>query len=163
MIAIVGGYVVPRLIEGGFMRRFGNMHIHVWEKLDSDFRLITARRKPNMVILFVATIFQRPDIGLIAVAVWTVLSCLFHAVRLAQAMSRPIPEAAWSVRPEAGRLYRMVAKLDCMTAEPPRRRVSRPIRVAVGWAVATAPRVPHTVERPANGAPMIRSPMPTPR
>ncbi|MBK1974893.1 MULTISPECIES: ABC transporter permease [Brevundimonas] len=43
------------------------------------------------------------------------------ALAVAQAMSRPIPESAWSTRPEAGRLYRMVAKLDCMTAEPPRR------------------------------------------
>ena len=88
MVAIVGGYVVQRIIEGDFMRRFGQMHIHVWEKIDSDFRLITARRNPNMVILFVATLAQRPDIGLIAVAVWTVLSCLFHAVRLAQAVGR---------------------------------------------------------------------------
>ncbi|ABQ67672.1 hypothetical protein Swit_1307 [Rhizorhabdus wittichii RW1] len=88
MIAIVGGYVVQRAIEGAFIRRFNGMHIHVWEKIDSDFRLITARRNPNMVILFVATLFGRPDLGLIAVAVWTVLSCLFHAVRLAQALRR---------------------------------------------------------------------------
>jgi len=88
MIAIVAGYVVQRLIEGAFIQRFAGMHIHVWEKIDSDFRLITARRNPNMVILFVATIFKRPDIGLIAVAVWTVLSCVFHAVRLVQALRR---------------------------------------------------------------------------
>jgi phosphatidylglycerophosphate synthase len=88
MIAIVGGYVVQRLIEGLFISRYGGIHIHVWEKIDSDFRLITARRNPNMVILFVATLLQRPDIGLVAVAWWTVLSCLFHAVRLAQAMLR---------------------------------------------------------------------------
>jgi phosphatidylglycerophosphate synthase len=86
MVAIVGGYVVQRLIEGVFMRRFG-MHIHVWDKIDSDFRLITARRNPNMVILFFATLAGRPDIGLEAVAVWTVLSCIFHAVRLVQAMA----------------------------------------------------------------------------
>ena len=43
------------------------------------------------------------------------------ALAVAQAMSRPIPESAWATRPEAGRLYRMVARLDCMTAEPPRR------------------------------------------
>ncbi len=43
------------------------------------------------------------------------------ALAVAQAMSSPIPESAWSARPEAGRLYRMVAKLDCMTTEPPRR------------------------------------------
>jgi phosphatidylglycerophosphate synthase len=87
MAAIVGGYVVQRVIEGIFMRRFG-MHIHVWEKADSDFRLITARRNPNMVILFVALIFGRPDLGLVAVAAWTILSCLFHAVRVAQAELR---------------------------------------------------------------------------
>ena len=49
--AIVGGYVVQRVIEGIFMRRFGGMHIHVWRPIDSRFRLITARRNPNMVIL----------------------------------------------------------------------------------------------------------------
>ena len=88
MIAIVGGYVVQRLIEGAFMRLYGGLHIHAWQKVDSDFRLITARRNPNMVILFVATLLQRPDLGLIAVAWWTVISCLFHAVRLLQAMAK---------------------------------------------------------------------------
>ncbi|RVT94539.1 CDP-alcohol phosphatidyltransferase family protein [Sphingomonas crocodyli] len=82
------GYWVQRAIEGIFMHRNAGMHIHVWQKIDSDFRLITARRNPNMVILFVATAFQRPDIGLIAVAVWTGLSCLFHLVRLIQAEVR---------------------------------------------------------------------------
>jgi phosphatidylglycerophosphate synthase len=84
MAVIVGGYVVQRLIEGVFMRRNGMMHIHVWQRIDSQFRLITARRNPNMVILFVATLAGRPDIGLIAIAWWTVLSCLFHFVRLVQ-------------------------------------------------------------------------------
>jgi phosphatidylglycerophosphate synthase len=82
---IIMGYVVQRLIEGAFIARNGGMHIHVWEKIDSQFRLITARRNPNMVILFVCWLARRPDIGLIAVAWWTVLSCLFHLVRLVQA------------------------------------------------------------------------------
>jgi phosphatidylglycerophosphate synthase len=82
--AIQGGYVVQRLIEGAFISRFG-MHIHVWRKFDSQFRLITARRNPNMVILFAATVFARPDIGLVLVAWWTAISCLVHAVRLIQA------------------------------------------------------------------------------
>jgi phosphatidylglycerophosphate synthase len=86
MAAIVGGYVVQRLIEGEFIRRFA-IHIHVWEKIDSDFRLVTARRNPNMVILFVSVIAGRPDFGLIAVAWWTMLSLLFHAVRLVQAIA----------------------------------------------------------------------------
>jgi hypothetical protein len=84
MAAMVGGYILQRLIEGWFIRRFG-MHIHVWERFDSRFRLITARRNPNMVLLFFATLFGRPDIGIIAVAWWTVLSCLIHGVRLVQA------------------------------------------------------------------------------
>lgn len=91
--AIQGGYVVQRLIEGVFMRQNGMMHIHVWRRFDSRFRLITARRNPNMVILFVAMLFARPDIGLIAVAWWTALSCLVHAIRLVQ---------AWNVRSRGG-------------------------------------------------------------
>lgn len=85
--AIQGGYVIQRLIEGAFMRLNRMMHIHVWRKFDSQFRLITARRNPNMVILFVSMLFSRPDIGLIVVAWWTVISCAIHAVRLAQAMA----------------------------------------------------------------------------
>ena len=82
--AIIGGYVAQRLIEGEFIRRFG-MHIHVWRKVDSRFRLITARRNPNMAILVAAMLLGRPDVGLELVALWTMLSLIFHAVRLAQA------------------------------------------------------------------------------
>ncbi len=85
---IVAGYVVQRLVEGWFMRRFGGFHIHVWERIDSRFRLVTARRNPNMVILFAALLIGQPRGGLVAVAWWTVLSCLFHIVRLAQAEAR---------------------------------------------------------------------------
>ena len=82
--AIIGGYVAQRLIEGIFLRRHG-MHIHVWRPIDSQFRLITARRNPNMVILFVAMLFGRPDVGIELVALWTIVSLIFHAVRMAQA------------------------------------------------------------------------------
>jgi phosphatidylglycerophosphate synthase len=85
---IFAGYVVQRLIEGAFIARFGGIHIHVWERFDSRFRLVTARRNPNMVILFVSVVFDRPDIGIVAVAVWTAVSCLVHLVRLFQAMAR---------------------------------------------------------------------------
>ena len=87
------GYWVQRLIEGVFMRQNGMMHIHVWRRFDSRFRLITARRNPNMVLLFVATLFARPDIGLIAVAWWTAISCAVHAVRAVQ---------AWRLRARGG-------------------------------------------------------------
>jgi len=85
--AIVFGYVVQRVIEGIFMRRYG-MHIHVWRQIDSQFRLITARRNPNMVILVFCLALGRPDLGIELVALWTILSLIFHAVRLAQANAR---------------------------------------------------------------------------
>ncbi|SCW37291.1 Phosphatidylglycerophosphate synthase [Sphingobium faniae] len=84
MATVILGYVLQRLIEGMFIKDFG-MDIHVWRPFDSRFRLITARRNPNMAILFVALLSGRPDIGLIAVAWWTAISLLVHAVRLAQA------------------------------------------------------------------------------
>jgi phosphatidylglycerophosphate synthase len=97
MALVVAGYVLQRGIEGIFLKRFG-MDIHVWDRIDSHFRLITARRNPNMVILFVSMLFGRPDLGLIAITAWTVLSCIFHAVRLAQAelaTRRGKPVVSW--------------------------------------------------------------------
>jgi phosphatidylglycerophosphate synthase len=85
MAVILAGYVAQRFIEGVFMRAFGGMHIHVWRPFDTWFRLITARRNPNMVILFAALLCGRPDIGLIAVAWWTAMSLVVHMVQLAQA------------------------------------------------------------------------------
>jgi phosphatidylglycerophosphate synthase len=87
MVAVIAGYILQRVIEGLFIKDFG-MDIHVWQRFDSRFRLITARRNPNMVILFVATLAGRPDIGLIALAWWTVISLVVHAVRLAQAYAQ---------------------------------------------------------------------------
>src|SRR3546814_3212387 len=81
MVAVVAGYVLQRVIEGLFIKDFG-MDIHVWQKFDSDFRLVTARRNPNFAILFFATLGGSPDIGLIAVAWWTIISLIVHAVRL---------------------------------------------------------------------------------
>jgi phosphatidylglycerophosphate synthase len=80
---IIGGYVAQRIIEGLSIKRFA-LEIHVWRPLDSKFRLITARRNPNMVILVAALLVGRPDVGLVLVAWWTLISLIFHAVRLAQ-------------------------------------------------------------------------------
>src|SRR3546814_14240085 len=81
-----------------------SMDIHVWENFDSQFRLVTARRNPNIAILFVATLAGRPDIGLIALAWWTVISLVVHAVRLVQAYAarragRPIVSWMEDARP----------------------------------------------------------------
>jgi uncharacterized membrane protein HdeD (DUF308 family) len=37
-----------------------------------------------MVILALCLLFRRPDTGLVLVAWWTLISLIFHAVRLAQ-------------------------------------------------------------------------------
>jgi phosphatidylglycerophosphate synthase len=87
LAVIVVGYIGQRLIEGLFIYYF-KMHIHVWRPIDSRFRLITARRNPNMVLLIGALLFGRPDVGLELVALWTLLSLIFHTVRLAQAKAR---------------------------------------------------------------------------
>lgn len=95
---IIGGYVAQRVIEGLSIQRFGGMEIHVWRPLDSRFRLITARRNPNMVILAVALLFKRPDTGLVLVAWWTLICLIFHAVRLAQMterQARGVPVTSW--------------------------------------------------------------------
>lgn len=95
---VIGGYVSQRVIEGLSIQRFDGMEIHVWRPLDSKFRLITARRNPNMVILVASLLFRRPDMGLVLVAWWTLVSLIFHAVRLAQMterQARGLPVVSW--------------------------------------------------------------------
>jgi phosphatidylglycerophosphate synthase len=96
MAASVGGYFVLRLFEGLFILWFG-MQIHVWQRLDSSFRLVSARRNPNMVILFAALLLGYPDAGFVAMGVWTIFCCVFHLVRLAQAWigNRKAPLESW--------------------------------------------------------------------
>ena len=86
LAVIFAGYVLQRVIEGVFIRLYG-MHIHVWRPVDSRFRLITARRNPNVAILFFFLLAGRPDLGFFAITFWTAASLGFHLVRLLQAMA----------------------------------------------------------------------------
>jgi phosphatidylglycerophosphate synthase len=81
---IVAGYVLQRVEEGLFISLF-KMDMHVWQRFDSRFRLVTARRNPNLAILTVATLAGRPDWGIATVAIWVALCLVVHAVRIAQA------------------------------------------------------------------------------
>lgn len=83
--AILGSYLIQRLMEGVAIKWLG-LEIHIWRPIDTRFREITARRNPNLVILTLSVIFGRPDLGLIAVAVWMVICLLLHAVQLTQAL-----------------------------------------------------------------------------
>ncbi|MBQ27906.1 MAG: CDP-alcohol phosphatidyltransferase [Nitrospiraceae bacterium] len=82
---IVGGYVVGRLIEGSFQLWLGAFGIFCWRQIDSYHRLITARRNPNLILLTSASLIGRPDIGLVAVALLTIISTLVLLVRFALA------------------------------------------------------------------------------
>jgi hypothetical protein len=85
---VVGGTVALRVIEALALHRFNGMEIHAWRPLDSRFRLVSAARNANLVILACGLLFHRPDSGLVLVAWWTLISLIFHAVRLAQLTER---------------------------------------------------------------------------
>ena len=94
---ILGGYVIQRLMEGVAIKWLG-LEIHIWRPIDTRFREITARRNPNLVILTLSVMFGRPDLGLIAVAVWIVICLLLHAVQLIHALivrTRLGPLTSW--------------------------------------------------------------------
>lgn len=84
LLVVVIGYVVGRLEEGIFLHSFG-IQIHIWQPVDSFFRQITARRNPNLAILMIATLFGAPGIGFLLMALWTIFSLAFHALRIVQA------------------------------------------------------------------------------
>jgi hypothetical protein len=101
---VVGGYFAGRLLEGLFLLLF-KMETHCWRPIDTLFRTITARRNPNLLILSVGTAGGRPDLGLVMVALWTVASLGFHAVRIAQAAAlraRGSAIAPWDEAPGVG-------------------------------------------------------------
>jgi phosphatidylglycerophosphate synthase len=81
---VVGGYLAGRLLEGVFLLAF-KMESHCWRPIDSLFRTITARRNPNLIFLSVGALAGRPDLGLVMVAIWTIVCFAFHVVRLLQA------------------------------------------------------------------------------
>ncbi len=81
---VIGGYVLQRLQEGGFTWIFG-IAPHVWRPFDSRFRLITARRNPNLILLTLSAIIGRPDLGMLAVALWTLICIGIHFMQIFQA------------------------------------------------------------------------------
>ncbi len=100
---IILGYIVGRLVEGAFQLWLGEFGIFCWRPLDSYNRLITARRNPNLILLSAGAASGRPDLGLIAVAFWTLFSSLLLVVRLAM---------AWRVRLAFGPLQPWFQQLD---------------------------------------------------
>jgi len=86
--AILVGYVGGRLCEGAFQLFIARFSIFTWRPFDSWFRLIAARRNPNMIMLTASLALGRPDLGLLCVAVWTVASTALLLARLLLAAVR---------------------------------------------------------------------------
>jgi phosphatidylglycerophosphate synthase len=96
-IVVIAGYLLGRGLEGGFILAF-KIETHCWRPIDSLFRTITARRNPNLLLLSVGTLGGRPDLGLVMVAIWTVVCTGFHIERIVQALferSRGIRIECW--------------------------------------------------------------------
>jgi phosphatidylglycerophosphate synthase len=96
LAVIVGGYVLQRVEEGAFIARH-RIEMHVWRRFDSLFRLVTARRNPNLIILTASLLVGRPDLGILAVAWWTAICFGVHLLCLiqAEAARRGAPLASW--------------------------------------------------------------------
>ncbi len=88
LLVTVGGYVLQRVQEGIFLGLF-RVEIHAWRRFDSFFRLITTRRNPNLILLTLAWLVGRPDVGMVLVAAWTVVSLAVHLVQILQALAAP--------------------------------------------------------------------------
>ncbi|MFV0437932.1 MAG: CDP-alcohol phosphatidyltransferase family protein [Desulfopila sp.] len=87
VIAIFAGYIVGRLVEGGFQAVLrSSFNIFCWRPIDAYFRLVTARRNPCLILLTGSLLVGRPELGLVAVAFWTVVTTLFLLARLALAV-----------------------------------------------------------------------------
>ena len=92
---VMGGYLAGRLAEGFFRKCLESSGIFCWRPIDSCFRLITGRRNPNLILLTISLFFGRPDVGFLAVCLWTAVSSLFLVLRLlmgfaARAKSGPL-------------------------------------------------------------------------
>ena len=102
--AIIGGYILQRIMEGISIALL-KLEIHIWRPIDTFFRLITARRNPNLLILTVVTVFTgRPDLALELVAWWTVICLVLHGIQLVHALAvraRHGKLTSWMAKPAA--------------------------------------------------------------
>lgn len=88
LFIVIAGYVAQRVEEGIFLALF-KLEMHAWRPFDSFFRLITARRNPNLILLTACALVGRPDIGFTLVAIWTAVCFVVHAVQILQGLAAP--------------------------------------------------------------------------
>lgn len=86
LVAMLIGYVSGRFIESFFKHAVGGGSLFAWRPFDSYFRLVMARRNPNLILLTISYLAGFPGAGLTAVVLWTVLSSVILTIRLLQGM-----------------------------------------------------------------------------
>lgn len=101
--AMFFGYIGGRLCEGAFQLWLSKFDMFIWRKFDSFNRLITARRNPNLILLTVGWYIGRPDIGLLLVVAWHLISTAILTGRLL---------AGWQVWRKEGRLRSWLQDID---------------------------------------------------
>ncbi len=99
LVAILGGYIVDRLVEGAFIARFG-FHIHVWRPFNSTLRFVIARRNPNMFIFMIGVLLSLfiPNaawIAFVTVAVWVWICIALNIVFFIIANLSRKPVVSW--------------------------------------------------------------------
>lgn len=80
---ILATYVVGRICEGVFGMRNG-FGPFLWRRFDARFRLVLARRNPNLLILTAGTLLGQPDAAFLALGGWCIVSGLVQVAALAQ-------------------------------------------------------------------------------
>ena len=82
---IIIAYIVGRLVEGIFPL-LGSCSVFTWRPYDAWFRLVTARRNPNLILLTLSALIAKPEWGFIAVTFWSVITTVMLVLRLLQAV-----------------------------------------------------------------------------
>ena len=81
---IIIAYVVGRLVEGVFPL-LGSCSVFTWRPYDAWFRLVTARRNPNLILMTLSVLVAKPEWGFVAVTFWSVITTVMLVFRLLQA------------------------------------------------------------------------------
>lgn len=83
--AALGAEAADLAIVERFRRRFGGIVLNDWGRADTRFALVAAGPSINLALLAIGFAVGRPGAGLVIVAWWSIVTAIFHAVRLALA------------------------------------------------------------------------------
>lgn len=83
------GHLAEGMMRVTFRRRHG-FSLRAWRPFDTKFRLVSSGRNVSLLLLAAGWLVGHPLKGLEAVALWTLVSIIVIAVRLAQAENRAL-------------------------------------------------------------------------